>query len=50
MGVSVNIYGCGLDGPDISEALAEITPKGVAIPSWEDHGQGADIGTLNVCA
>lgn len=47
VGVSVNIYGCGLDGPDTSEAWAEITPNGVAIgTSWEDHGQGADIGTL----
>jgi aldehyde oxidoreductase len=47
VGVSVNIYGCGLDGPDTSEAWAEITPKGVSIgTSWEDHGQGADIGTL----
>jgi aldehyde oxidoreductase len=47
VGVSVNIYGCGLDGPDTSEAYAELTPKGVTIyNSWEDHGQGADIGTL----
>ncbi|TCO71819.1 molybdopterin-dependent aldehyde oxidoreductase [Marinisporobacter balticus] len=47
VGVSVNIYGCGLDGPDTSEAWAELTPNGVTIGnSWEDHGQGADIGTL----
>jgi aldehyde oxidoreductase len=47
VGVSVNIYGCGLDGPDSSQAWAELTPKGVSIGnSWEDHGQGADIGTL----
>jgi aldehyde oxidoreductase len=47
LGISVNIYGCGLDGPDTSEAWAEITPRGVAVGnSWEDHGQGADIGTL----
>ncbi|MFA9466117.1 MAG: molybdopterin-dependent aldehyde oxidoreductase [Velocimicrobium sp.] len=46
-GVAVMIYGCGLDGPDTSEAWAELTPHGVAIGnSWEDHGQGADIGTL----
>jgi aldehyde oxidoreductase len=46
-GVAVSIYGCGLDGPDTSEAWAEITPKGVTVGnSWEDHGQGADIGTL----
>ena len=47
VGVSVNIYGCGLDGPDTSEAWAEVTSTGVSIgTSWEDHGQGADIGTL----
>lgn len=46
-GVAVMIYGCGLDGPDTSEAWAELTPTGVAVGnSWEDHGQGADIGTL----
>ncbi len=47
VGVSVNIYGCGLDGPDSSQAWVELTPKGVTVGnSWEDHGQGADIGTL----
>ncbi|MDK2968329.1 MAG: aldehyde oxidoreductase [Lacrimispora sp.] len=47
VGITVNIYGCGLDGPDTSEAWAELTPKGVSVGnSWEDHGQGADIGTL----
>lgn len=47
VGVSINIYGCGLDGPDSSEAWAELTPVGVRVGnSWEDHGQGADMGTL----
>lgn len=47
VGLSLGIYGCGLDGVDSSEAHAELTPKGVTIyDSWEDHGQGADIGTL----
>lgn len=46
-GVAVMIYGCGLDGPDTSEAWAELTPNGVSVgSSWEDHGQGADIGAL----
>jgi aldehyde oxidoreductase len=47
VGISINIYGCGLDGPDSSEAWAELTPTGVKVGnSWEDHGQGADMGTL----
>lgn len=47
-GLSLGIYGCGLDGPDASEAAAELQPDGsvVIYDSWEDHGQGADIGTL----
>ena len=47
VGLSLNTYGCGLDGPDTSEAWVELTPDGVTIgASWEDHGQGADMGTL----
>ncbi|KOA18686.1 aldehyde oxidoreductase [Clostridium homopropionicum DSM 5847] len=46
-GISLLIYGCGLDGADSSEAWAEITKDGVTIGnSWEDHGQGADMGSL----
>lgn len=49
VGVSLLIYGCGLDGPDTSRAWAEITPDGVTVAnSWEDHGQGADMGTLTI--
>ena len=49
VGVSIGVYGCGLDGADSSEAYAEITPKGVTIyNSWEDHGQGADVATLTI--
>ena len=49
VGVSLLIYGCGLDGPDTSRAWAEITPNGVTVAnSWEDHGQGADMGTLTI--
>lgn len=47
VGISLGIYGCGLDGVDSSESWAELTKDGVTIyNSWEDHGQGADMGTL----
>ncbi len=47
VGVSIGIYGCGLDGPDSSEIWVELTPEGVTVgTSWEDHGQGADMGAL----
>jgi len=48
VGLSLGIYGCGLDGPDSSEAWVELTETGVTVgDSWQDHGQGADIGTLS---
>ncbi|NTU74897.1 MAG: molybdopterin-dependent oxidoreductase [Anaerolineaceae bacterium] len=47
VGVSLGIYGCGLDGKDSSEIYAELTKTGVTMyASWEDHGQGADMGLL----
>jgi aldehyde oxidoreductase len=47
VGVTIGIYGCGLDGPDGSEADVELTKDGVTIyNTWQDHGQGADMGTL----
>ena len=47
VGVSIGIYGCGMDGPDSSEAWAELTADGVTIYNgWEDPGQGADLGTV----
>ncbi|TVM16335.1 aldehyde oxidoreductase [Oceanidesulfovibrio indonesiensis] len=48
VGISVGVYGCGLDGPDTSEAWASINEDDtVTIHSaWEDHGQGADIGAI----
>ncbi len=48
VGVSLGIYGCGLDGVDSSEAWAQLNEDGTVTiyNSWEDHGQGADIGTL----
>lgn len=49
VGLSLGIYGCGLDGPDSSEAWVELTKDGVTVgSSWEDHGQGADIGALTI--
>ena len=50
VGVSIGVYGCGLDGPDSSEVAVELTPDGVTLSSsWEDHGQGADMGALGTC-
>jgi aldehyde oxidoreductase len=50
VGLSLGIYGCGLDGPDASEISVELTPDGVVLASsWEDHGQGADMGALGTC-
>ncbi|HNU70215.1 MAG TPA: molybdopterin-dependent oxidoreductase [Thermodesulfobacteriota bacterium] len=47
VGVSIGIYGCGLDGPDASEVFVERTKDGVTLfTAWEDHGQGADMGAL----
>lgn len=49
VGTAILLYGSGLDGADSSEAWAEITPNGVTVGnSWEDHGQGADMGTLTI--
>ena len=48
VGLSIGVYGCGLDGPDASEANVELNPDGTVTvyACWEDHGQGADMGTL----
>ena len=48
IGVSSGVYGCGLDGVDSSQAYAELNPDGsvTMYASWEDHGQGADMGML----
>ena len=50
VGLSLGIYGCGLDGVDSSEAFVELLPDGKALvgSSWEDHGQGADLGSLTM--
>ncbi|MGI6142863.1 MAG: molybdopterin-dependent aldehyde oxidoreductase [bacterium] len=50
IGVSIGVYGCGIDGPDTSEVWVELTEEGVTLgASWEDHGQGADAGALGTC-
>jgi len=48
VGLSVGVYGCGLDGPDTSEAWVRLnTDNTVTVCAcWEDHGQGADMGVL----
>ena len=48
VGLAVGVYGCGLDGPDASEARVELNADDTITiyASWEDHGQGADMGTL----
>jgi aldehyde oxidoreductase len=50
VGLAIGVYGCGLDGVDASAAWVELLPGGkVKVgTSWEDHGQGADIGTLTM--
>ncbi|HZQ34731.1 MAG TPA: molybdopterin cofactor-binding domain-containing protein, partial [Dehalococcoidia bacterium] len=47
VGVSIGIYGAGLDGTDAAEAAVELTTSGVTVyATWQDHGQGADMGAL----
>ena len=48
IGVSLGVYGCGLDNSDVSECWATLNPDGTVTlrNCWEDHGQGADIATL----
>jgi aldehyde oxidoreductase len=49
VGLSLGVYGCGLDGPDGAEAAVELTKDGVlAIDTWQDHGQGADLATQTI--
>jgi aldehyde oxidoreductase len=48
VGLSLGIYGCGLDGPDSSEVSVELTPTGVLVKdTWQDHGQGGDLGSVS---
>jgi aldehyde oxidoreductase len=48
VGIALGVYGAGLDGPDSAEADAELNADGTVTiyDCWQDHGQGADIGTL----
>ncbi|GFM35210.1 molybdopterin-dependent aldehyde oxidoreductase [Desulfovibrio subterraneus] len=48
VGISLGVYGCGLDGPDTAEVYVELNPDATVTvyATWHDHGQGADIGTL----
>jgi aldehyde oxidoreductase len=48
VGISLGVYGSGLDGPDSAEVNAELNPDGTVTiaTTWHDHGQGADMGTL----
>lgn len=50
VGFSQGIYGCGIDGKDSSFANIRLNPDGTValFDSWEDHGQGADIGSLTM--
>ncbi|PKU24911.1 molybdopterin-dependent aldehyde oxidoreductase [Telmatospirillum siberiense] len=49
VGLSLGIYGCGLDGPDSSNAAVELTPTGVTVMNaWQDHGQGSELSTLTI--
>lgn len=48
VGISVGVYGCGLDGPDTAEIAVELNEDSTVtiFATWHDHGQGADMGTL----
>ncbi|WP_088225443.1 molybdopterin-dependent aldehyde oxidoreductase [Desulfosporosinus sp. FKB] len=47
IGISIGVYGSGLDGADSAAVNVELTATGVTVyTSWEDHGQGADMGSL----
>ncbi|MBI9081185.1 MAG: molybdopterin-dependent oxidoreductase [Pseudodesulfovibrio sp.] len=48
VGISLGVYGSGLDGPDTAEVDVELNEDGTVtvLTCWHDHGQGADIGTL----
>jgi aldehyde oxidoreductase len=48
VGISLGVYGSGLDGPDSAEADIELHADNTVTIycTWHDHGQGADMGTL----
>jgi len=51
VGITCGTYNVGRDSADASEAAAELNPDGTVsiYNTWEDQGQGGDIGTLT-CA
>ncbi|MEL7567383.1 MAG: molybdopterin-dependent aldehyde oxidoreductase [Dehalobacterium sp.] len=48
VGVSIGIYCVGNDSADSAEAFVELNGDGsvTVYTTWEDHGQGADMGTV----
>lgn len=48
VGIALGVYGSGLDGSDSAAVFVQYDPDdGVTVgASWEDHGQGADIGAV----
>jgi len=47
VGVSIGIYNSNDDGADEAASNIELTKDGVMVyNTWEDHGQGADMGCL----
>ena len=47
VGVAIGIYNANSVGPDEARSSIELTKDGVVLyNTWEDHGQGADIGCV----
>ncbi len=48
VGISLGVYGSGLDGPDSAEVDAQLNADDTVTiyTTWHDHGQGADMGAL----
>ena len=49
VGLAVGIYNVGNDAADVADSDIELNPDGsvTVYNTWEDPGQGADIGTLS---
>ncbi|MFA6809877.1 MAG: molybdopterin-dependent aldehyde oxidoreductase [Desulfoplanes sp.] len=50
VGISIGVYGCGLDGPDTAASDIQLNEDGTVtvFTTWHDHGQGADMGALSM--
>ena len=48
VGITVGVYNVGRDTADAAESDIELNPDGsvTIYNTWEDHGQGADIGCV----